>query len=75
MDAAYCSTVIRAAGRVPLIYRNPRKGEKREFAPHEAQRYKTRSGTERCNARLTVRPLQWSKCQHINSLSSVQAFS
>ena len=56
MDAAYCSTVIReevqAAGRVPLIDHNPRKGQKREFAPHEAQRYKTRSGAERCNARL-----------------------
>lgn len=56
MDAAYCSTVIReeirAAGRVPLIDHNPRQGEKREFAPHEAQRYKTRSGAERCNARL-----------------------
>ena len=43
---------IQAAGRVPLIDHNPRKGEKREFAPHEAQRYKTRSGAERCNARL-----------------------
>jgi hypothetical protein len=56
MDAAYCSTVIReeirSAGRVLLIDHNPRKGEKREFAPHEAQRYKTRSGAERCNARL-----------------------
>ncbi|MBK7424828.1 MAG: transposase [Propionivibrio sp.] len=56
MDAAYCSTVIRediqAAGRVPLIDHNPRKGEKKEFAPHEAQRYKIRSGAERCNARL-----------------------
>jgi hypothetical protein len=56
MDAAYCSTVIReeiiAAGRVPLIDHNPRKGEKRQFAPHEAQRYKTRSSAERCNARL-----------------------
>jgi hypothetical protein len=56
MDAAYCSTVIRediqAAGRVPLIDHNPRNGEKREFAPHEAQRYKTRSGAERSNARL-----------------------
>ena len=56
MDAAYCSTVIReeiqAAGRVPLIEHNRRKGDKREFAPHEAQRYKTRSGAERCNARL-----------------------
>lgn len=56
MDAAYCSTVIReeirSAGRVPLIDHNPRKGQKQEFAPHEAQRYKTRSGAERCNARL-----------------------
>jgi hypothetical protein len=56
MDAAYCSTVIRediqAAGRVPLIDHNPRNGGKREFAPHEAQRYKTRSGAERSNARL-----------------------
>jgi hypothetical protein len=56
VDAAYCSTLIReeiqAAGRVPLIDHNPRSGEKREFAPHEAQRYKTRSGAERCNARL-----------------------
>jgi hypothetical protein len=56
MDAAYCSSVIRqeieAAGRVPLIDHNPRKGQKQEFAPHEAQRYKTRSSAERCNARL-----------------------
>ena len=56
MDAAYCSDVIRdeikTAGRVGLIDHNPRKGQKREFAPHEAQRYKTRSGAERCNARL-----------------------
>jgi hypothetical protein len=56
MDAAYCSGVIRQdiqdAGRVPLIDHNPRQGDKREFAPHEAQRYKTRSSAERCNARL-----------------------
>ena len=56
MDAAYCSAVIRqdieAAGRLPLIDHNPRKGDKREFAPHEAERYKTRSSAERCNARL-----------------------
>lgn len=56
MDAAYCSTVIReeiqAAGRVPLIDHNPRGGQKKEFAPHEAQRYKARTGAERCNARL-----------------------
>jgi len=56
MDAAYCSMVIREAvrnaGHVPLIDHNPRNGEKREFEPHEAQRYKTRTGAERCNARL-----------------------
>jgi hypothetical protein len=56
MDAAYCSSVIRedvaSTGRVPLIDHNPRNGQKKEFAPHEAQRYKTRSGAERCNARL-----------------------
>jgi hypothetical protein len=56
MDAAYCSAVIRqdieVAGRIPLIDHNPRGGQKREFAPHEAERYKTRSSAERCNARL-----------------------
>ena len=59
MDAAYCSTVIReeiqAAGRLPLVDHNPRrggKGEKNEFSPREVQRYKTRTGAERCNARL-----------------------
>jgi hypothetical protein len=56
MDAVYCSTVIceeiQAAGRLPLIDRNPRSADKREFAPHEAQRYKTRSSAECCNARL-----------------------
>jgi hypothetical protein len=35
---------IWAAGRVPLIEHNPGKGDKREFAQHEAQRYKTHSG-------------------------------
>lgn len=56
MDAAYSSEVIKEyiqeQGRVPLIDHNPRGGEKHEFAPHEAQRYKTRTGAERCNARL-----------------------
>ena len=56
MDAGYCSTIIREevikAGRVPLVDHNPRKGQKREFAPHEAERYKTRSAAERTNARL-----------------------
>jgi transposase len=56
MDAAYCSTIIRdfvsSQGRVPLIDHNPRAGEKIEFAPAQAQRYNTRSGAERTNARL-----------------------
>jgi hypothetical protein len=56
MDAAYCSTVLRAhsrsLGHVPLIDHNPRRGEKIELAPHEAERYKERSQAERTNARL-----------------------
>lgn len=56
MDAAYCSDELRAysrsLGHVPLIDHNPRKGEKIEFAPHEAERYKERSQAERSNARL-----------------------
>jgi hypothetical protein len=56
MDSAYCSSVIREEskklGHVPLIDHNPRRGEKINFSPDEAQRYKTRSGAERCNARL-----------------------
>ena len=56
MDAAYCSPIIRthsrSLGHVPLIDHNPRSGEKMEFAPHEAQRFKERSTVERVNARL-----------------------
>ena len=56
MDAAYCSTIIRdfvmGQGRAPLIDHNPRAGEKIEFAPAQAQRYNTRTGAERANARL-----------------------
>ena len=55
-DAAYCSGVIREvsrqAGHVPLIDHNPRRGEKIEFAPHEAERYKARSQAERVNSLL-----------------------
>lgn len=39
-------------GHVPLIDHNPRKGEKIEFTPSEAQRYKERSQAVRTNARL-----------------------
>ena len=56
MDAAYCSSVLREhsrnLGHVPLIDHNPRKGEKIEFSPCEAQRYKERTQAERTNARL-----------------------
>jgi hypothetical protein len=56
MDAAYCSATLRAysesLGHVPLIDHNPRGGEKNEFAPHEAERYKIRTSSERANARL-----------------------
>jgi hypothetical protein len=56
MDAAYCSEAIRnhsrSLGHVPLIDHNPRGGEKKAFAPHEAQRYKERSQAERTNARI-----------------------
>ena len=55
-DSAYCSGVIREvsrqAGHVPLIDHNPRRGEKIEFAPHEAERYKARSQAERVNSLL-----------------------
>jgi hypothetical protein len=55
-DAAYCSGIIREVsrqeGHVPLIDQNPRRGEKIEFAPHEAERYKARSQAERVNSLL-----------------------
>ena len=56
MDAAYCNSVLRehsrSLGHVPLIDHNPRRGEKIEFSPCEAQRYKERTQAERTNARL-----------------------
>lgn len=56
MDAGYCSHKLRShcrdLGHVPLIDHNPRGGEKVEFDPAEAERYKVRSGAERTNARL-----------------------
>jgi hypothetical protein len=55
-DAAYCSAIIREVsrqeGHVPLIDHNPRRGTKIEFAPHEAERYKTRTQAERVNGHL-----------------------
>ena len=52
----HCSNVLRehsrSLGHVPLIDHNPRKGEKVEFTPSEAQHYKERSQAERTNASL-----------------------
>lgn len=56
MDAAYCSFELqehcRSLGHVPLIDHNPRRSEKIEFEPADAQRYKHRTVAERTNARL-----------------------
>jgi hypothetical protein len=56
MDAAYCSRQLRehseSLGHVPLIDHNPRKGEKIEFDPAQAVRYRERTVAERSNARL-----------------------
>ena len=56
MDAAYCSTEqrehSRSLGHVPLIDHNPRGGQKIEFDPAQAVRYKERTAAERSNARL-----------------------
>ena len=57
MDSAYDAKIIRehsqSLGHVPLIDFNHRSpNDNREFLPHEAQRYKERSGAERVNSRL-----------------------
>jgi transposase len=57
MDSAYDAKIIRdhsqSLGHVPLIDFNRRSPkDNREFLPHEAQRYKERSGAERVNSRL-----------------------
>jgi hypothetical protein len=56
MDAAYRGSQLRehsrSLGHVPLIDHNPRKGEKIEFDPAQAIRYRERSVAERSNARL-----------------------
>jgi hypothetical protein len=54
MDSAYDTEIIRnhskSLGHVPLIDFNHRSpSDTREFAPHEAQRYKERSTAERVN--------------------------
>jgi hypothetical protein len=56
MDAAYDAPQIdafaRRLGHVPLIDSNPRRGEKREFAPAEKMRFGERSTVERINSNL-----------------------
>lgn len=56
MDAAYCSLELhehsRSLGHVPLIDHNRRGGEKEEFDPADAVRYRERTVAERVNARL-----------------------
>ena len=55
-DAAYDAKEIREMsvrlGHVALIDHNPRRGEKREFAPAEAVRYRQRSSAERVFSHL-----------------------
>jgi hypothetical protein len=55
MDAAYDAQQIWAQskklGHVPIIDRNPRKGEVIPMSPHEARRYNERSSAERFNSR------------------------
>ena len=55
-DAAYDAAPIRLMsqrlGHVALIDHNPRRGEKREFAPAQAIRYHQRSSAERVNSHL-----------------------
>lgn len=55
-DAAYDASAIRQMsarlGHVALIDHNPRRGEKREFSPSEAVRYRERSSAERVNSYL-----------------------
>jgi hypothetical protein len=57
MDSAYDAQIIkawsRALGHVPLIESHRRSnGQKQEFAPHEAQRFRERTAVERVYARL-----------------------
>lgn len=55
-DAAYDAKEIRQMserlGHVAIIDHNPRRGEKRQFAPAQAIRYRQRSSAERVNSHL-----------------------
>jgi hypothetical protein len=50
--AALMCTNTAELGHVPLIDHNPRRGEKIEFEPPDAVRYRERTVAERMNARL-----------------------
>ncbi|MFH1706824.1 MAG: transposase, partial [Planctomycetota bacterium] len=54
--AAYAAAPIRhmsaRLGHVAIIDHNPRRGEKKEFAPAQAIRYRQRSSAERVNSHL-----------------------
>jgi hypothetical protein len=56
MDAAYDAQRInqtsRDLGHVPIIDKNGRGKEPIPMAPHEAERYKMRTSSERANSRL-----------------------
>jgi hypothetical protein len=55
-DAAYDADPIRQMsarlGHVAIIDHNPRRGEKKEFSPAQAIRYRQRSSAERVNSHL-----------------------
>jgi len=54
MDSAYDAKAIKEfsarLNHVPVIDHNPRRGEKIDFDPAKAERYKARSGAERVNS-------------------------
>jgi len=56
MDSAYDAAPIRDVSRslehVPIIDRNPRRGDTLPMAPAEALRYHERTASERLNSRL-----------------------
>jgi hypothetical protein len=56
MDSAYDAgpiyEVSKSLGHVPIIDKNPRRGEVIPMAPHEALRYNERTAVERFNSRM-----------------------
>ncbi|MBA4419199.1 MAG: hypothetical protein C0392_15025 [Syntrophus sp. (in: bacteria)] len=51
-DAKHIHGVSRSLGHVPIIDKNPRKGEALPMLPAEALRYNERTAVERTNGRL-----------------------